>query len=542
MPQVLPFFIPHTLGGSSEDGGAGIAVDSAGNAYIIGSTSSTNFPTVSPIQGSYAGGGGDGFYGDVFVIKIGETTTSTTTTTNTSTTTTSSTTSTTTTTNPNINSITISQETINIGKKQKSQNVVVTVLNELSNGVGNVTVGATISKSLKTKVSIKPPTAKTDSNGKATFNVIKKSKKKAKGTITFKAGSKFAKINVNINNLPGTTTTSSSTTTTTSSTTTTVPSVISINSWQETTSLPLSIREMTSFASDGYLFVVGGYNGTDPWMRDYSGYHDEIYSAKINSDGTLGTWNLVSTLPEPRAKHASITYNGYLYILGGSKGGGQYGGAETNIWKVKINTNGTLGSWVTLNPLPKGLSEHEAVVSKGYTFVLAGGDDVWQQDAVYSTPINPDGSIGTWETLTSLPVRRSSFSAVEKNGSIYFLGGAGVNPKSNAYYTKVNDNGTIEQWEILPLIPEDTAGGVAGVVADNYIITSGGSNWDWSKLLNSVYFSKINPDGSISDWGSLLSLPEPRGGHAMVIVNDYLYVLGGGDKVYFAKLMTSTTK
>ena len=38
------------LGGSQTDQGAGIAVDSSGNAYLTGTTSSPDFPTVNPIQ------------------------------------------------------------------------------------------------------------------------------------------------------------------------------------------------------------------------------------------------------------------------------------------------------------------------------------------------------------------------------------------------------------------------------------------------------------------------------------------------------------
>src|SRR5208337_2004038 len=49
------------LGGSSFDGGYGIAVDSAGNAYVIGWTSSTNFPTMNPLQPTYGGGTYDAF-------------------------------------------------------------------------------------------------------------------------------------------------------------------------------------------------------------------------------------------------------------------------------------------------------------------------------------------------------------------------------------------------------------------------------------------------------------------------------------------------
>jgi hypothetical protein len=44
------------LGGSSDDYASGVAIDSAGNAYVTGSTSSTDFPTVNPVQPNNAGG------------------------------------------------------------------------------------------------------------------------------------------------------------------------------------------------------------------------------------------------------------------------------------------------------------------------------------------------------------------------------------------------------------------------------------------------------------------------------------------------------
>lgn len=52
------------LGGSGSELGFQIALDPLGNAYIGGYTTSTDFPTLNPYQGSYQGGG------DVFVTKL----------------------------------------------------------------------------------------------------------------------------------------------------------------------------------------------------------------------------------------------------------------------------------------------------------------------------------------------------------------------------------------------------------------------------------------------------------------------------------------
>jgi hypothetical protein len=52
------------LGGSGTDYGNGIAVDSSGNAYVTGRTSSTDFPTANPVQATNGGG-----Y-DAFVAKL----------------------------------------------------------------------------------------------------------------------------------------------------------------------------------------------------------------------------------------------------------------------------------------------------------------------------------------------------------------------------------------------------------------------------------------------------------------------------------------
>jgi hypothetical protein len=62
------------LGGSGSGGieqARGIAVDSSGNAYVVGGTNSTDFPTLNPIQSTYAGSD-FGLAGDAFVLKLAD--------------------------------------------------------------------------------------------------------------------------------------------------------------------------------------------------------------------------------------------------------------------------------------------------------------------------------------------------------------------------------------------------------------------------------------------------------------------------------------
>jgi Beta-propeller repeat len=59
------------LGGTSVDEGHAIAVDSAGNAYVAGRTTSTDFPTVNPLQSVNNGhNSGSPYAGNAFISKL----------------------------------------------------------------------------------------------------------------------------------------------------------------------------------------------------------------------------------------------------------------------------------------------------------------------------------------------------------------------------------------------------------------------------------------------------------------------------------------
>jgi len=53
------------LGGNSSDSASGVALDASGNAVVVGTTQSNNYPVTLPLQGSFGGGASDAFVSEL---------------------------------------------------------------------------------------------------------------------------------------------------------------------------------------------------------------------------------------------------------------------------------------------------------------------------------------------------------------------------------------------------------------------------------------------------------------------------------------------
>jgi len=105
-------------------------------------------------------------------------------------------------------------------------------------------------------------------------------------------------------------------------------------------------------AGKGYLFVAGGrINGA-------SAPTDVVLSAKIAADGSLGAWQSVTKLPSPLHDFAFVAFEGRLYVAGGVGAT-----ARTNeVLSATINGDGTLGAWDASNAkLPAARSDFVAL-------------------------------------------------------------------------------------------------------------------------------------------------------------------------------------
>jgi N-acetylneuraminic acid mutarotase len=200
-------------------------------------------------------------------------------------------------------------------------------------------------------------------------------------------------------------------------------------------------------------------------------------------------------------------------------------------------------SW-TLSPntYPIRIFYGTSIVNNNYVYVFGGiTPNSLHTDLVYYAKLNSDGSTSSWIPTTSLPNNIANATSVVNNNYVYIFGGLTTNYISlnTVYYAKLNNDGSVGSWTqsvySLPINIFDAT----SIINNNYAYVIGGNS------LNTVYYAKLNNDGSIGPWNSTISLPNNIGSATSVVNNNYVYVVGGRDNynnnsyyntVYYAKI------
>lgn len=254
----------------------------------------------------------------------------------------------------------------------------------------------------------------------------------------------------------------------------------SVGTWQSTTSLPVGIAYHSAVQYNGYIYVIGGVSNAT--------YLDTTYYAHINNDGTVGAWQSTSSLPVTGGAAGAVTYNGYIYRVGGSNGGG----VLTSPYYAKINADGSLGAWQTSSStLPHGLYQTSTIVNNGYVYILGG----FGRSDVYYAKLNADGSVDAWQTGTSLSQITGNGTSVVINGYVYVIGGSDVQLFDTFEYAKLNADGSVGTWQTSSnTLPRKLAAGSA-VMYNGFVyyidgsFDSGGGSTD---LSTNVYYAQAN--------------------------------------------------
>lgn len=297
-----------------------------------------------------------------------------------------------------------------------------------------------------------------------------------------------------------------------------------LSSWTATSSLPGNVNGSRAVVSNGYVYSAGGSLSVAA-----------TYSAKLNADGSTGAWNTTSSLITPVNFSSPVTANDYIYVVGGQSTGGV---RLATVQYAKLNADGTIGTWGTTTSLPDIRVEHFTTVANGYIYVIGGINDSFvPQTTAYYAKLNADGTVGTWNTTTALPVALESAGTATANGYIYALAGKTSNGtcaatcSNGVYYAKLNANGTIGAWQVGNNTNFPSMVHTRSVVMNGYMYAIGGYSTSEANV-NTVFYTKLNADGSNGPWTQAASsLPVARHAPSLAAVNGYVYVIGGaGDQ------------
>lgn len=206
----------------------------------------------------------------------------------------------------------------------------------------------------------------------------------------------------------------------------------SLSAWQNETSTICERIGSSAVSIGNFIYALGGLNIGSVCPTFTPG---TVERAEVQPGGSLGAWELVNHMATLRYSQAAVVANGYAYAIGGiqqfESGPDEY---LKNVERAKINPDNSLGNWEIL-PSEMNLVRlsPSAVVSGNYIYVLGGSidPDPQLQLSVERAQINPDGSLGSWEVMSSMITNRLAFAAVENNNILYALGGTNQNGSQN---------------------------------------------------------------------------------------------------------------
>ncbi len=274
-----------------------------------------------------------------------------------------------------------------------------------------------------------------------------------------------------------------------------------VGSWTTSpNTLPQNVRVNDIAVYNGYLYSVGG-------LDDSTNRFNSVSYAHINSDGTVGTWSTSgNTLPTTIQQSATFAYNGYLYVIGGYNGS-----AQSAIYYAPLSSDGSVGAWATNSTsLPSARQDTQPAVYNGRVYIIGGRQpSTAASNSVFYASINSDHTIGSWSTSSnSLPDVRTGASVVEANGYLYVMGGLVItSPQTTVYQTQIKSSGDTGAWTTSSSSLAAARNNAFGFTYNNYLYMTGGQNSSNNPASETYYAPVTAPTTSATVTNPVTSKP-----------------------------------
>ena len=306
--------------------------------------------------------------------------------------------------------------------------------------------------------------------------------------------------------------------------------VSDITGWSAGTALPGALQMSSVVVTKNRVYLLGGYSGSNAVST--------VYTAPINSDGTLGTWTTGTALPGVLAESQAIVTKNRVYLCGGFNATVYI----STVYTAPINSDGTLGAWTTGTSLPGVLAISQAIVTKNRVYLLGGYDGAAPVTVMYTVSINADGTLGSWSTSLSLPDNRYGSQAIVTKNRVYLCGGHnGSTWLATICTATINSDGTLGPWTTGTSLP--------GVlyksqvfITKNRVYLIGGQTAS-NNAVSTVYTALINADGTLGTWTTGTSLPGVLAYSSIIVTKNHIYLCGGNiaatvvNTVYMASIL-----
>jgi N-acetylneuraminic acid mutarotase len=352
-------------------------------------------------------------------------------------------------------------------------------------------------------------------------------------------------------------------------------------SWKSASSFGTARSNMgVSFTAtnDGYMYVQGGCSAYT--SDSCTTVKNEVQTAQINADGSLGPWSDVATAIASlsRVGNSIVQWRGTIYSFAGctAMNAGAVSCASGSTQNTEsystIATPGQVGPVNTTTTMPTAIWAQGSVVNNGFIYVVGGCITISCQAGTNDTTgqtsyaaLNADGTIGAWTTdnthiLNSAGIGGdaglAAFGMTVYNNYLYVTGGyTQGGPSNNVYYVQLNTNGSlVGNWTLQAAKLGATTYYNSAVAYRDFLFVFGGcigttGSAGCNTYRNANYRMPIGAAGApgtlttSAATGNFLNLPVGKGLMAPALYNGYIYLAGGANStigqtnvIYYAKI------
>lgn len=316
--------------------------------------------------------------------------------------------------------------------------------------------------------------------------------------------------------------------------------------WTESSRLPVPLAHAAGvILTSGlrrWLFVVGGaaYSG-----GAIGAASSAAYRAEINLDGTLGPWEMAGTLAIPPeltiSQHGVLRLTGEdlrqgIAIAGGRTGGG---GEIPFVLATYVDDAGALdsplGAFAPMIAAGEGQWQMTFMPFDPHALALVGGlDDAGFTDRVQIAQINIGTEVPNFVPGPSLPAPRAAHAWVRRertglNPDLYVVGGHNDDGSTDDVLRTTRDGSDqVNGWEVVGTMTSAPYGHASVVVDDQLYVVGGFVD---TTLTDRVRRAAFDATGHLERFEVVTdaTLPYPLA-HAAAVQDDVnLYLIGGID-------------